>query len=136
MSCVLPFISTLSGHVLMVSDLGFFFFHNRFYLRVHEATSTADSLEPEPPVDGTKTHLNCLLKYVAIQGHSQSWAPAASTVKRCVFTSCACVRSCRGGAMDVCFKLYADLLLVLIRTNFFLVIISSFTVVVHTECQH
>ena len=62
MSCVLPFISTLSGRVLMVSDLGFLFFLGRFYLRVHEATSTAEILEPESAVDGTKTHLDFLLK--------------------------------------------------------------------------
>ena len=66
MSCILPYISTLSGCVFMVSDLGFFFFLDRFYLRVHEATSTADSLEPESAIDGTKTSSF----EVAIQGHS------------------------------------------------------------------
>ena len=54
--------STLSGRIFMVSDLDFFFFLVRFYLKVHKATSTADSLEPESAVDGTKTHLDCLLK--------------------------------------------------------------------------
>ena len=46
----------------MVSDHGFFFFLSRFYLRVHEATSTADTLEPESAVYGTKTPLDCVLK--------------------------------------------------------------------------
>ena len=114
----------------MVSDLGFFFLLGIFYLRVHDATSTAESLESEQAVDGTKTPLSF---EVAIQGHSQSWAETASTAKRRVFTSCACVRNCRGGTTNARFKLYADLLLVRIRTSFFLVIISAFTVC--TEMQ-
>ena len=63
MSCVLPFISTLSGRALIVSDLArLFLFLGRFYLRIHEATSTAGSLEPEAAADGTKTPLDWFLK--------------------------------------------------------------------------
>ena len=54
MSCVFPSTSILSGRVLMVS--AFSFFLGRFYL--HKATLRADSLEPEPAVDGTKTPLS------------------------------------------------------------------------------
>ena len=117
-SCVLPFISTLSGHVLMVSDLGFFFSLGRFDSRQFGARVSSRW-------DKNSSRLSL---EVVIQRHSQSWAQAASTAKRRLFTSCACVRSCRGGAMNTRFKLYADLLLVRLCTNFFLVIISAFAI--------
>ena len=96
MSCVLPFISTLSVRVRMVSGIGFFFFLGRFYL------SNIDSRQFGARVSSRCDRNSSRLSFeVAIQGHSHRQQKLRE------FTSCACVRSCRGGsgAMNVRFKI-------------------------------
>ena len=69
-----------------------------------------------------------LMKYFQVLPQHELLFGVDKRAKQHMFTSCACVCSGRRGATNAGFKLYADLLLVRIRTNFFLVIISAFTV--------
>ena len=68
MSCIFPYITTLRECVLMVSNLGFFFFLGRFHL-MHETTSTEeDSLgQVKWPWGARGPGNKCHVKYHVMQ---------------------------------------------------------------------